>query len=160
MDEVKIIDGLFEGWKITEEQKRLINRRDRTKESKAAFEKFFDENFLRLYYLAKRVLFNHLHNDAHGYLKSFIFYGKITPNSFKKDYNEFARKVLCAPITVTERTVFEIEDLLNSFYTDYLNGYIIFKFEPHYITGIICRSFRYAAVGGVKGLREYKQRRI
>ncbi len=49
--------GYFDGWKITEEQKHLINRRDGSAESKAAFDLFFKENYKRIFFLAKKVLY-------------------------------------------------------------------------------------------------------
>lgn len=52
-------EGYFDGWKITEEQKHLINRRDGSKESKAAFDLFFNENYKRIFFWRKRYYIKH-----------------------------------------------------------------------------------------------------
>lgn len=144
------MEGMFDGWKITEEQKRLINRRDRSAESRAAFDLFFHENFERLYRLARtslRIVFHFEHNT---YKKTHIAYGKSSCVD---------KRIVCLTPAITERNWIEESDLLNSLYADYLSGYIILKLEPHYISGAILHSFRYEVVGGLDGVAEYKPMR-
>ena len=149
-------DGYFDGWKITEEQLHLINRRDLSPESKAAFEQFFNENYRRIYFLAKKVLGQGFRMKARGYDKIFSTYQQKKINY--DDYNQYAKNTICRHVIVTRENIIEVSDLLNSFYADYLDGYIIFKFIPKYIAGIISHSFRYAPVDGLKGVAEYKPR--
>lgn len=153
-------NGYFDGWKLTEEQIHIINRRDGSAESKAAFEQFFNENYRRLTNLASVVLRYTFKCRETSYYKLNAFYEKNERKYEKKEYNEFARKVLCSSNAVTSENIIETADLLNSLYMDYLSGYIVFKFEPRYIAGIICHSFRYAIVGGMEGVHEYKPRRF
>lgn len=143
------MEGMFDGWKITEEQKRLINRRDRSAESRAAFDRFFHENFERLYRLARTALRYMFHNEQNTYQKTHTAYGK----------GDGDKRIFCALPATTERNCVEESDLLNSLYADYLGGYIVLKLEPRYIAGVIFHSFRYAVVGGLEGVAEYKPRR-
>lgn len=149
------MEGYFDGWKLTEEQMHLINRRDGSAASKAAFEQFFNENYRRLTNLASVVLRYTFKCRETSYYKLNAYYKQCEIHLDKKSYNEFARKVLCAACAVTSENVIETADLLNSLYMDYLNGQIIFKSEPRYITGAVSRSFRYAIVGGLEGVKEY-----
>lgn len=149
-------EGYFDGWKITEKQLHLINRRDLSPESKAAFEQFFNENYRRLYFIAKKVLFRGFRSRARGYDKIFTTYKQRTIRY--DDYNRLAKDVLCKRIIVTPENVIEVSDLLNSLYADYLDGYIIFKYIPSYISGVICHAYRYAPVGGLRDVAEYRPR--
>lgn len=142
------MEGYYDGWKITEEQMQLINRRDGSEESKAAFEQFFNDNFKRIFFLARKTATQFFRCFDIRYKKIFSSYGQIKTNE----------EIHCGRIVVTEKNVIEIEDLLNSLYTDWLSGYIEFKMKPKYIAGVISHSFRYAPVGGLEGCKEYKFR--
>ena len=149
-------DGYFDGWKLTEAQKRLINRRDGSAESKAAFERFFFENYGRLFALAKAVLYKVFRIEVRSYAKTFAIYGQ--KEIAAGEYNRFAKNVICARRAVTQNEVVEASDLLNSLYADYLSGHIVLRMEEGYIGGMICHSYRYAAVGGLDGVDEYKRK--
>lgn len=149
--------GYFDGWKITEEQKHLINRRDGSAESKAAFDLFFKENYKRIFFLAKKVLYQTFRIEVKSYSKTFATYGQKEIDA--EYYDLFSKKIICRRVIVTQNNLIEVSDLLNSLYADYLGGYIVFKLEPRYIAGVLCHSFRYAAVGGLEGVQEYKPRR-
>lgn len=106
--------GELDGFKITAEQCSGINRGER-----AAVDKFFEDNAVRLKRLAKEFL-------------------RRNGVPLRRD-----RKNNCwLP------AILEIDDCLNQLYIDMRQGYLIFALVPKIIARVICHSFRYAGVGG------------